>query len=45
MMIFPLLSFLPSYLAYDPLGLFLLILFSCTIPFLVLLTLAVMIFP
>ena len=44
-MIFPLLSFLPSYLAHDPLGLFLLILFSCTILSLVLLTLAVMIFP
>ena len=30
-MIFPLLSFLPSYLADDPLGLFLLVTFTCLI--------------
>jgi len=44
-MIFPLLSFLPSYLANDPLGLFLLVSFSCLILFITLLALAAVIFP
>ena len=38
---FPLLSFLPPYLANDPLGLFLLVSFSCLILFMILFALAV----
>jgi hypothetical protein len=40
-MIVPLLSFLPNLLANDPLGLFLLVLFSCLLLFAILLTLVV----